>query len=203
MSSYSVTFNGEVNDVTVSEFVITNGKRFSGYVYYEGTNIPVKGVNFLVNGYKLYNASGKLVETDEEGNFSFRVKNSRNTIQVVKDGHTFVDEGIYKHNFIGDVATYTFRDATKVKLIGRVVGGNDQGNLPLGNNLSKNNLGDNLQMVLALEGDTKSWLVKDVQHPERTQRDTVYLHTGRRSPDQGEDAAQAHRRDTRPRDWRV
>ncbi len=178
VSSYSVTFNGEVNDVTVSEFVVTNGKRFSGTVLYDGTSIPVKGVNFLLNGKMLHNAAGKPVETDEEGNFSFRVKRGDNTIQVVKDGHTFVDEGIYKHNFIGDVATYTFRDATKVKLIGRVVGGKDQGDLPLGNNLSKNNLGDDLQMVFALEGDTKSWLVKDVQHPELIERDTVYLHTG-------------------------
>ncbi|MBR6140962.1 MAG: hypothetical protein IKQ37_04265 [Bacteroidaceae bacterium] len=178
VSSYSVTFNGEVNDVTVSEFVVTNGKRFSGTVLYDGTSIPVKGVKFLLNGKMLHNAAGKPVETDEEGNFSFRVKRGDNTIQAVKDGHTFVDEGIYKHNFIGDVATYTYRDATKVKLIGRVVGGKDQGDLPLGNNLSKNNLGDDLQMVLALEGDTKSWLVKDVQHPELIERDTVYLHTG-------------------------
>ena len=178
VQSYSVTFNGETNDVMVSEFTAVNGRRFSGYVYYEGTNIPVKGVNFLVNGYKLYNASGKLVETDEEGNFSFRVKNSRNTIQVVKNGHTFLNDGQYTNNFTTDVANIRFHDATKVKLVGRVVGGNDQGLLPLGNNLSKNNLGDNLQMVLALEGDTKSWLVQDVQHPERTQRDTVYQHAG-------------------------
>ena len=178
VSSYSVTFNGEVNDVTVSEFVITNGKRFSGTVLYDGTSIPVKGVKFLLNGKMLHNAAGKPVETDEEGNFSFRVKRGNNTIQVVKDDHAFVDDGIYNHNFIGDVAAYTFRDATKVRLIGRVVGGNDQGNLPLGNNLSKNNLGDDLQMVFALEGDTKSWLVKDVQHPEITERDTIYLHTG-------------------------
>ena len=178
VQSYSVTFNDETNDVMVSEFTAVNGRRFSGYVFYEGTNIPVKGVNFLVNGYKLYNASGKLVETDEEGNFSFRVKNSRNTIQVVKNGHTFLNDGQYTNNFTTDVANIRFHDATKVKLVGRVVGGNDQGLLPLGNNLSKNNLGDNLQMVLALEGDTKSWLVQDVQHPERTQRDTVYQHAG-------------------------
>ena len=178
VQSYSVTFNDETNDVMVSEFTAVNGRRFSGYVYYEGTNIPVKGVNFLVNGYKLYNASGKLVETDEEGNFSFRVKNSRNTIQVVKNGHTFLNDGQYTNNFTTDVANIRFHDATKVKLVGRVVGGKDQGDLPLGNNLSKNNLGDNLQMVLALEGDTKSWLVQDVQHPERTQRDTVYQHAG-------------------------
>jgi hypothetical protein len=179
VDAYSVTFDAEVNDVTVSEFTVINGKRFSGYVTYDGTSIPVKGANFLVNDNMLHGATGKPVETDEEGNFSFRVIGGKTiTVQVVKDGHTFVNDGKYVHSFSGDVAQYSFRDTKKVKLIGRVVGGTDQGNLPLGNSLSKNNLGDDLKMVLALEGDTKSWLVRDVQHPEITERDTVYQHAG-------------------------
>ncbi|MBQ7414724.1 MAG: hypothetical protein IJV09_04770, partial [Prevotella sp.] len=179
VDAYSVTFDNETNDITVSEFTVINGKRFSGYVTYDGTSIPVKGANFMVNSNMLHGATGKPVETDEEGNFSFRVIGGKNiTVQVVKDGHTFVNDGKYVHSFSGDVAQYNFRDTKKVKLIGRVVGGTDQGNLPLGNSLSKNNLGDDLKMVLALEGDTKSWLVRDVQHPEITERDTVYQHAG-------------------------
>ena len=179
VDTYTVTFDNETNDVTVSEFTVINGKRFSGYVTYDGTSIPVKGANFLVNDNMLHGATGKPVETDEEGNFSFRVIGGKTiTVQVVKDGHTFVNDGKYVHSFSGDVAQYSFRDTKKVKLIGRVVGGTDQGNLPLGNSLSKNNLGDDLKMVLALEGDTKSWLVRDVQHPEITERDTVYQHAG-------------------------
>ncbi|MBP3776212.1 MAG: hypothetical protein J6I37_04420 [Prevotella sp.] len=179
VDAYSVTFDNETNDITVSEFTVINGKRFSGYVTYDGTSIPVKGANFLVNDHMLHGATGKPVETDEEGNFSFRVIGGKTiTVQVVKDGHTFVNDGKYVHSFSGDVAQYNFRDTKKVKLIGRVVGGTDQGNLPLGNSLSKNNLGDDLQMVLALEGDTKSWLVRDVQHPEITERNTVYQHAG-------------------------
>ncbi|MBO7581608.1 MAG: hypothetical protein J6T38_08865, partial [Bacteroidaceae bacterium] len=175
---YAVTFDAKTNDVTVHEFTVTTGKRFSGVVMYEGTTIPVKGVNFLVNNKKVHNATGKLVETDEEGQFSFRVMPGNNNIQVVMDGHWFVNDGKYSKNFTGDVAGIQFQDATKVKLIGRVVGGNDQGNLPLGNNLSKNNLGDNLQMILALEGDTKSWLVYDNLNRERTERDETYQHRG-------------------------
>ena len=181
-NSYPVTFDDKINDVTVHELTVINGKRFSGHVTYEGTSIPVKGANFLVNGKLLHGATGKLVETDDEGAFSFRVIPDDNTIQVVKDGHKFVNNGWYKgpkgHYFSGDVADILFQDSTKVKLIGRVVGGNDQGKLPLANNLSKNNLGDNLKMVLTLEGDTKSWLVYDNLNRERTERDTVYLHTG-------------------------
>ena len=178
VKTYAVTFDDKTNDVTVHEITATNGKRFSGTVIYEGTTIPVKGANFLLNGKLLHNAAGKYVETDEEGQFSFRVLPTTNTIQVVMDGHWFVNDGKYSRNFTSDVAGIQFQDGTKVKLIGRIVGGNDQGNLPLGNSLSKNNLGDDLQMVLALEGDTKSWLVYDNQNPERTQRTETYQHKG-------------------------
>ena len=176
--TYAVTFDDKVNDVMVHEITATNGKRFSGYVIYEGTNIPVKGANFILNGKKLHNATGKLVESDEEGQFSFRVLPTDNTIQVVKNGHTFFKDGLYSRNFTSDVTGIIFQDTTKVKLIGRVVGGSDQGNLPLGNNLSKNNLGDNLQMVFTLEGNTKSWLVYDNLNPERTERNNTYQHVG-------------------------
>ena len=176
----SVTFNATSNDEVVHEFTINSGKRFSGFVMYDGTSIPVKGAHFKVNGRDLYNSEGKLVETEYDGSFSFRVLPGVDTIQVVMDGHVFTGEGYYKskagHDFIDDVAQTYFYDATKVKLTGRMVGGNDQGKLPLGNNLSKNNLGDNLKMVLALEGDNTSWLVYDNLNPNRTERETTYQH---------------------------
>ncbi|MBR5394833.1 MAG: hypothetical protein IK144_07080 [Bacteroidaceae bacterium] len=176
----SVTFNATSNDEVVHEFTINSGKRFSGFVMYDGTSIPVKGAHFKVNGRDLYNSEGKLVETEYDGSFSFRVLPGVDTIQVVMDGHVFTGDGYYKskagHDFTDDVAQTYFYDATKVKLTGRVVGGNDQGKLPLGNNLSKNNLGDNLKMVLALEGDNTSWLVYDNLNPNRTEREEVVRH---------------------------
>ncbi len=180
VDSYTITFNATSNDETLHEFIITSGKRFSGYVMYDGTSIPVKGVNFMVNGQKIHNAKGDLVETDYDGAFSFRVMQGDNKIQAVMDNHVFTNKGYYKNaeaqNITDDVAGIYFYDATKVKLTGRIVGGNDQGLLPLGNNLSKNNLGDSLQVVLTLEGDNKSWLVYDNLNPNRTERDTVYRH---------------------------
>lgn len=177
---YSVTFDAHSNDQTVHEFTIINGKRFSGFVMYDGTSIPVKGVNFMVNGRKMHNAKGEVLETDYDGSFSFRVKNGKNTIQAMMDGHTFTNDGYYKNsdkqNINDDVAGIYFYDATKVKLIGRVVGGDDQGSMPLDNNLSKNNLGDSIQIVLTLEGDNTSWLVYDNLNPNRTQREEVVRH---------------------------
>ena len=180
VDAYSVTFNATSNNETVHEFIITSGKRFSGFVMYDGTSIPVKGVNFLVNGRKIHNAKGDLVETDYDGSFSFRLMEGDNTIQAVMDNHVFTNDGWYKNagkqNITSDVAGIYFYDATKVRLTGRVVGGDEQGSKPLLNNLSKNNLGDSLTIVLTLEGDNTSWLVYDNLNPNRTQREEVVRH---------------------------
>ena len=175
-----VTFNATSNNQTLREFTIENGRRFSGYVMYDGTSIPVKGVNFLVDGYRIHNAQSKYVETDYDGSFSFRVLDGQHTIQAVMDKHKFTNDGWYKNsqkqNITADIAGIYFYDATKVTLTGRVVGGDDQGQKPLMNNLSQNNLGDSLTMVLTLEGDNTSWLVYDNLHPNRTQREEVVNH---------------------------
>ncbi|MBR0049198.1 MAG: hypothetical protein IJP74_07775 [Prevotella sp.] len=175
-----VTFDATSNNVTLREFTIENGRRFSGYVMYDGTSIPVKGVNFLVDGNRIHNAQGKYVETDYDGSFSFRVLDGQHTIQAVMDKHVFTNDGWYKNsqkqNLTADVAGIYFYDATKVTLTGRVVGGDDQGQKPLLNNLSQNNLGDSLTVVLTLEGDNTSWLVYDNQHPNRTEREEVVRH---------------------------
>ena len=177
---YSVTFNAHSNDETLREISILNGKRFSGYVMYDGTSIPVKGANFKVNGKMVYNTKGKLLETEYDGSFSFRVLPGNDTIQVVMDGHNFTNDGYFKsaagHNFTDDVTGIYFYDATKVKLAGRVVGGEEQGQKPLGNNLSTNNLGDSLTIVLTLEGDNTSWLVYDNLNPNKTEREEVVRH---------------------------
>ncbi len=176
----TVTFDSKSNDATLRDFIVIDGKRFSGLVYYEGTSIPVKGAHFVVNGLDLYNSAGKYVETEYDGSFSFRVKSGVNTIQIKMDGHEFTDNGYFKgpqgHDFGGDVADVRFYDATKVKLTGRVVGGNDQGRLPLGNNLSMNNLGDSLTIVLTLEGDNGSWLVYENTNRNKTEREAIYEH---------------------------
>ena len=176
----NVTFDAEHNDRTTDEFTVINGMRFSGFVMYKGTSIPVKGAHFKVNGKELHNSKGNAVETDYDGSFSFRLLKGNHTIQVAMDGHKFVNDGWYvsssEQSITADISQFYFYDDTKVKLTGRVVGGDDQGKMPLENNLSKNNLGDNLKMVLALEGDDTSWLVYENTNPNRTERDTTYLH---------------------------
>ncbi len=185
----SVTFKtlpGE-NQVSGIEFMVTKSVKFSGYVQYNGTSIPVQGVSFMVDGREVYSGGDKVV-SDHEGKFAFRMLEGDHIIQAVKKGHTFYQKGYYHenndisqltHHFDNgvDKAGIIFYDDTRVKLIGRVAGGKDQGALPLDNSLSRNNLGDDLQMVLVLEGDNKSRLVWDILDHNKKERDTVYYHT--------------------------
>ena len=181
---YTVTFNDKKNDESIPEFTIINSHRFSGYVMYDGTSIPVKGAHFKVGDHNVYDAAGQLVKTDYDGSFSFRVLDGQDSIQVWMDKHDFTEEGFFLDKnknmavITKDEAGIYFYDATKVKLIGRVVGGNDQGCKPLDNNLSKNNLGNNLTMVMTLEGDNTSWLVYDNQNTDLKTRELTFPHAG-------------------------
>ena len=181
VSSYEVTFKGDSNYQSLPAFVVTSGVRFSGYVMYAGTSIPVKGARFMLNNHEVHNVNGKPVESDFDGKVSFYVNSSSNVIQAVMDGHKFTNGGYFKsadgYTFTGDVDQAFFYDETTVKLVGRIVGGDAQGDLPLDNNLSRNNLGTGVKMVLTLEGDNSSWLVYDNLQPEKSTRDEVIAHT--------------------------
>ena len=174
-SPYNADFDSETNYAMLPDFVVVSGVSFSGYVYYEGTQIPVRGAGFTVNGKQVLTPSGDNLVTDFEGKFSFFVNpNAPMTIRPVMAGHLFSETQVFKHVFTDKVDEYYFYDDTKVKLIGRMVGGNVQGDLPLDNSLSRNNLGENLTMVLSLEGDNSSKLVYDSRRSSVTERDTVF-----------------------------
>jgi hypothetical protein len=171
---YDITFDDRHNYRELKDFIVTSGHRFTGYVMYDGTSIPVHGVNFSVDGHDVYTSSGKLLETDFDGKFTFYVLDGNRTITAKMDGHTFLDGGKFFHNFTDKLSDIYFYDETKVKLIGRVVGGDKQGNLPLGNSLSRNNLGRDVTMVLTLEGDNTSSIVFDNVNPLLSERDTIF-----------------------------
>ena len=182
-----VNFGTEPGENYISgvNFEVTNNVKFSGYVQYNGTSIPVQGVHFLVDGVEVRTAAGP-VESDHEGKFAFRMLPGEHNIQAVKDGHNFYDGGWYyadeqnkstkDYDFQTDKAGIYFYDDTRVKLIGRVAGGNVQAGLPLDNSLGRNNLGDNLEMVFTLEGDNVSRLVWDILDRTKKVTDSVYVH---------------------------
>ena len=145
--------------------------RFSGRVLYENTTIPVRDANLLLDG-KMVNSGKAIYKTDGSGNFSIQVpQNHPFTIQVVKQGHTFAGGGFVRidgdntlrlDKALDGVRVY---DQTKVRLTGRIVGGQNQADKKLGFGLSTNNLGEDLQLVLELEGDNISQIVHDPQDP--------------------------------------
>ena len=189
--SKTIAFGTSAGENVVKDIVleVESSVKISGYVQYNGTSIPVQGVSFKVgsgaNIYEVHTAAGK-VTTDHEGKFSFRIlPNQSYQIQAYKDGHQFYQDGYFyeddkdtekEHVFTTDKAGIYFYDDTRVKMIGRIAGGKEQGAIPLDNSLSRNNLGDDLQMVLTLEGDNASRLVWDIQDKNKKERDEEFVH---------------------------
>ena len=177
----SVEFDTSSNHVTGKNFTVKSSVKFSGYVMFEGTSIPVQNVGFKVDGREVMTASGKVL-TDFSGQFAFRMTPGEHSVQAFKDGHVFWQDGFYMDgnktnvNFDTDKAQVYFYDQTTVTLIGRICGGKDQGSLPLDNSLSRNNLGDNLKMVMSLEGDNTSWLVYDNTDTNKKEDDKEFAH---------------------------
>ena len=182
-TDYWVNFDDYTNMVTNANLVQNAYVLFSGYVMYDGTSVPVIGAQFERDGEIVHNGSGKPIITDSQGRFTISVPQGAHTVRAVKDGHVFLFDGYFtdpdavdtlRHNWQKSIAGHVFWDQTKVMLQGRVVGGETQGNKPLGELASKNNLGDSITIVMQLEGDNASWLVRDQLNASITERHTDY-----------------------------
>jgi len=158
-------------------FVNTSSVRLTGRVLYDLSTIPVADAYFLLNGDTI--RRGNIIyRTGTDGNFELVVPKSMPCrLQVAKPGHTFkndgwlfVTEGDTTFSLVKPLDGVRFYDTTKVRLVGRVAGGNDQKDLKHGFGLGKNNLGDDLQLVLMLEGDNTAHIVHD---PDDLTHDTL------------------------------
>ena len=164
--SAAVTLSKNHCEVTNLTFDNISSVRLSGRVLYANSTVPVRDANLMLNG-RMVRTAGDALKTDASGNFQIRVPSgSAFTLQVVKDGHQFEGDGFIRINGDSNLTLSTALDGvrvwdqTKVRLAGRIVGGLDQAEKTLGFGLSRNNLGDNLRMVLELEGDNISYLVR-------------------------------------------
>ena len=167
---------GQVNFTTSSNwtedfnFFLDTYYIYSGNVYYRNTSIPVPGVSFRLDGEVMHDASHQPIVTDTQGAFELSIPRGAHTVQAVKEGHRFADDGFLinhdavkdptLYNFVKNVSSVYLWDSTTVTLRGRVVGGDVEGTKPLGKSQSKNNLGDSLKIVMQLEGDNTSWLIR-------------------------------------------
>lgn len=192
--SGSATVNLSLNRCLVTDINFDNisAVRLTGRVLYENSSIPVRDANLMLNG-NIVRMANSALKTDASGNFELRVpQSSAFTLQVVKEGHHFAEGGFVRIDGDSVLTLETpldgvrLWDQTKVRLAGRVAGGLLQRQLPLGFGESNNNLGDNLKLVLELEGDNVSYIVRI---PSDLTRDTLdytiphLVYNGTNTPD--------------------
>lgn len=125
----------------------------TGYVVYMGGNYPVEGVHFTIDGVPALDKTGQYIQTDAKGKYTISVPVGIHEVKAVKDGHGFYMDGRvcnidgsdrnYQDNDIANLY-----DTTKVKYIGRICGGTVQEAYPVGFSLSKNNLANDMRVIL-------------------------------------------------------
>ena len=164
-----VAFSANSNWTQNFNFFMDTYFVYSGHVYYRDSSIPVAGVQFELDGNVMHDASQNPIETDTQGAFALSIPRGQHRVKAVKQGHRFADGGfLVNEDAASDKTLYNFTknvtaivwDSTTVVLRGRVVGGDVQGQMPLGRSQSKNNLGDSLKIVMQLEGDDASYLIR-------------------------------------------
>ena len=156
VSAQSLVHNG-VDFEDISSFPV------SGKVYYYGTNIPVEGVQFSVDGTPC-TKDGSYITTNSNGEFTISVPIGNHYISASKNGHKLCSTNLVSYNnkayfpsvsvsedgsdavfntyeFIKELKTLTFYDQTLVPIAGRVTGGAIEDAKPLGLGQSVNNIG--------------------------------------------------------------
>lgn len=144
-TSRTITVSKDQVNFESKDFTDESKFKVRGFVYYENTTYPVKGCTFLLDNIEVRTEYNELVTTDENGEYAFDAGIGEHIISVVKDGHTFLNDGHYpatgKVNINKDISHLTFFDTTKAIIAGRVVGGAVEKNKPLGLGLSRGNIG--------------------------------------------------------------
>ena len=151
MTLSATSVNHNVGFVDKSSFPV------SGTIRYEGSTIPVQGVQFYVDGVVCSNSKGEIITTDAQGKFQISVPVGRHEVKAVLANHTFAKGGRIVDDYGNDInyqeplSELELTDQTKVRLIGRVAGGVVQEGLKVGHSLSTNNLGDGVYVQLTYE----------------------------------------------------
>ena len=141
-----------------------------GHVYYSGGNYPVEGVHFTIDGAIALNKSGQYIKTETDGSFTINVPVGIHEVKAVKDGHTFELDGRIcnsdgsDRNYQDIITEIELYDNTKVKYIGRICGGEVQEAYPVGFSLSKNNLANDMKIVLK---PTQKYELQSVSRTEK------------------------------------
>lgn len=152
-------FNNNANTHNNVNFTDQTSVRCSGAIYYEGTDYPVEGALLSIDGLPCI-VGDVPVLTNADGRFSILVPMGQHYITATKNGHTFAYNGRYPedpnnagvtHEFLHDINDLRFYDNTKLLLVGRVAGGDEEMHKPHGMQRGKATIG---RAVITLEAST-------------------------------------------------
>lgn len=131
----------------------------SGTVTYEGGNLPVQGVSFMIDGVTAMDSKGNVLKSDATGKFTISVPVGQHEVVAVKTGHGFAGGGKITNsdgsdrNYQDMVSGIELTDTTRLRYIGRVSGGAYQKELAIGHPESRNNLADSIKVVLTYQNE--------------------------------------------------
>jgi len=152
-------FNNNANTHNNVNFTDQTSVKVSGAIYYEGTDYPVEGALLSIDGMPCI-VGDVPVLTNADGRFSILVPMGQHYITATKNGHTFAYNGRYPedpnnagvtHEFLHDINDLRFYDNTKLLLVGRVAGGDEEMHKPHGMQRGKATIG---RAVITLEAST-------------------------------------------------
>ena len=125
------------------DFFDASSFPMEGYVYYAGTNVPVKDIQFYIDG-ELVTGQGEIKKTNDNGRYTISVPIGEHYVEARLDGHTMAARGRFPttgtFNFDRAVQ-HNFSDSTLVNFVGRVGGGERNDTLAVGFGQSRNNIG--------------------------------------------------------------
>ncbi|GHT01106.1 hypothetical protein AGMMS49525_01000 [Bacteroidia bacterium] len=131
----------------ISSFVLR------GKVVYEGGNYPVEGCTFEIDGSPVI-VNNQQEKSSVNGEFAISVPIGVHKVQVKKNGHTFANDGLLQQagadiNYKSPRADIIFKDQTRVKLIGHIVGGKREHEKTSGFGKRVNNIGSDVLKLTA------------------------------------------------------
>lgn len=133
------------NIASNQNFIDKSSFKVTGTVFYDGTTCGVEAAIVAVDGEPVIK-DGTVVMTNQNGEFEISVPVGNHFVSVQKSQHKFKSFKFppgenTRFDFQEDISGINFIDTTKVKVVGRIVGGTIEGNKKPGLGLSKNNIG--------------------------------------------------------------
>lgn len=169
--SSNSTVHNSIDFTDVSSFIV------SGTVVYEGGTFPVENCEFEVDDRRLVQTDGQPVRSQADGTFAINVPIGVHKVRVVKNGHSFVNDGLLlepekgtNRNYNDNLSNIEFKDKTRVKLIGHIVGGKREHEKTTGFGLTINNIGSDALSLTAQKDGTYAFI------PTAQAKDTVFYH---------------------------